>query len=113
MRAMVLRRNQQLVIEELEIPRPEPGWVLVKVRACGVCGTDLHVARFAEEQQRAAAAGRGGRVWERLDLDRGVVLGHEWCAEVVETGAGAEHWTAGTRVTFLPEPALPGLPRAG
>jgi 2-desacetyl-2-hydroxyethyl bacteriochlorophyllide A dehydrogenase len=109
---MVLRRNQRVVVEEVERPSPEPGWVLVKVRACGVCGTDLHVARFAEEQQRAAAA-VGRRAWERIDLDRGVVMGHEWCAEVVEAGSGADQWTPGTRVTFLPDPALPGLPRSG
>lgn len=112
MRAMVLRRNQRVVVEEVERPSPEPRWVLVKVRACGVCGTDLHVARFAEEQQRAAEA-VGRRAWDRIDLDRGVVMGHEWCAEVVEAGPGAEHWTPGTRVTFLPDPALPGLARSG
>jgi threonine dehydrogenase-like Zn-dependent dehydrogenase len=109
---MVLHRNRQMVVEEVERPSPEPGWVLVKVRACGVCGTDLHVARFVEEQQREAASG-GRRPWERIDLDRGVVMGHEWCAEVVQAGPGAEQWTARTRVTFLPDPALPGLPRTG
>src|SRR5947209_20503941 len=109
MRAMVLRRNQQLAIEELDVPRPEPGWVLVRLRACGICGSDLHVARYADEMQRA---GNGeGRAATTMDLDRGVVMGHEWVAEVVETGPDAPRWAPGTRVTLLPSPTLPGLPR--
>ena len=45
MRAAVVREfGQPLTIEEVPIPRPGAGEVLVKVHACGVCGTDLHAA---------------------------------------------------------------------
>lgn len=113
MRAMVLRTKQQLAIEEIERPAPPPGWVLVKVRVCGVCGSDLHAARFAEEMITAArAAGRAA--WFQMDLERGVVMGHEWVAEVVETGPGVAGWPVGTRVTMIPpRDLLPGTPRRG
>jgi propanol-preferring alcohol dehydrogenase len=45
MRAAVVRAlGQPLVIEDMPIPQPGPGQVLVKVAACGVCHTDLHAA---------------------------------------------------------------------
>jgi threonine dehydrogenase-like Zn-dependent dehydrogenase len=56
MRAMVLRGGQQLAVEEIQRPVPAPGWVLVKVRACGICGSDLHMARYADERVAAARA---------------------------------------------------------
>ncbi len=44
MRAMVLKApGQPLELENREIPRPRPGELLLKVRACAVCRTDLHV----------------------------------------------------------------------
>ncbi len=44
MRAMVLRRpGEGLALEERLRPEPGPGQVLVQVRACGVCRTDLHI----------------------------------------------------------------------
>jgi alcohol dehydrogenase, propanol-preferring len=46
MKAAVVRElGKPLTIEDVPIPQPGPGQVLVKVRACGVCGTDLHAAR--------------------------------------------------------------------
>ena len=46
MKAAVARAiGQPLSIEDLPVPQPGPGEVLVKVVACGVCHTDLHAAR--------------------------------------------------------------------
>ncbi|MBR0859723.1 alcohol dehydrogenase AdhP [Bradyrhizobium liaoningense] len=42
--AIVKQFGKPLVIEEVPVPQPGPGEVLVKVRACGVCHTDLHAA---------------------------------------------------------------------
>ena len=43
MKAAVARAfGKPLVIEEVEVPRPGPGELLVKIEACGVCHTDLH-----------------------------------------------------------------------
>jgi 2-desacetyl-2-hydroxyethyl bacteriochlorophyllide A dehydrogenase len=111
MRAMVLRSGQQLAVEELARPVPGQGWVLVKVRACGICGSDLHMARYADER---IAAARAAGTPSPMDLDRGVVMGHEWVAEVVEAGPDVTGWDVGTRVTMLPAPDyLPGLPATG
>src|SRR5262249_13646157 len=109
MRAMVLR-GQDLSIEEMERPRPGPGQVLARVRACGICGSDLHAALYAEDMIRAARAS-GRTAWDGMDIDKGVVMGHEFVAEVVEVGAGAESWETGTRVTSIPVIMAPGTPR--
>jgi propanol-preferring alcohol dehydrogenase len=46
MKAAVVREfGKPLAIEEVPIPQPMAGQILVKIRACGVCGTDLHAAR--------------------------------------------------------------------
>ncbi|MEO9329888.1 zinc-binding alcohol dehydrogenase family protein [Gordonia aurantiaca] len=62
-------------------PRPGPGEILVRVRACGVCRTDLHVAE-------------GDLPVHRED----VTPGHEVVGEVVELGPGAEGFAPGDRV---------------
>src|SRR5947209_4872678 len=68
MRAMVLQAPRTaLELVELPDPRPAPGQVLVRVRACGVCRTDLHVAD-------------GELAQPKLPL----VLGHEIVGEVIE-----------------------------
>jgi propanol-preferring alcohol dehydrogenase len=43
MRAMVLGAPGKLELREVPMPQPAPGQILVRVRACGVCRTDLHV----------------------------------------------------------------------
>jgi threonine dehydrogenase-like Zn-dependent dehydrogenase len=75
--------------------------VLARVRACGICGSDLHVARYADDMI-AASRGADPAGWSAMDLGRGVVMGHEFVAEVVEAGPGAEAWATGTRVTSVP-----------
>jgi len=68
MRAMVLAKaGAPLELRELPDPRPGPGQVLVRVRACGVCRTDLHVADG-----------------ELPDPKLPLVLGHQIVGEVVE-----------------------------
>jgi len=95
MRATVMR-NQQLVVADLARPEPGPGEVLVKTLACGICDSDLHALRHAE--QFVAASRRAGSVFT-MDLTRDVVMGHEFCAEIVEHGPGTTRaLKPGTRV---------------
>ena len=109
MRAMVLRAGN-LTVDEVERPRPGPMQVLARVRACGVCGSDLHFVRYADKM--IAAARISDPVgWSAIDVAKGVVMGHEFIAEVVEAGPGAEAWTPGTRVTSIPILLDPGTPR--
>jgi threonine dehydrogenase-like Zn-dependent dehydrogenase len=110
MRAMVLR-GKSLAIEEVEAPKPGPMQVLAKVLACGICGSDLHAAKYMEDMI-AASRMSGSVSWdtEGQEQDAGMVMGHEFIAEVVEAGPGADQWSPGTRVTSVPvliEPSMP------
>lgn len=75
MRAAVLRDWNDLAVERLDIPDPGPGEVLVRVRACGLCGTDLKMVQGAFQQ----------RGWPP---SLPFVMGHEWSGEVVAIGEG-------------------------
>ncbi|HEU5039286.1 MAG TPA: zinc-dependent alcohol dehydrogenase family protein [Gemmatimonadales bacterium] len=82
MQAMLLDRpGQPLQPRQIPTPSPGPGQLLLRVAACGICRTDLHVAD-------------GELVGAKLPL----VPGHEIVGTVVEAGAGADRFAAGTRV---------------
>src|SRR6185295_17754361 len=82
MRAVVAR-SRRLVVDDVPDPVPMEGEVLVAVRACGICGSDLHTLEHAEHLVEVGAA-IGADV--RFDPTADYVLGHEWCAEVLEPG---------------------------
>jgi threonine dehydrogenase-like Zn-dependent dehydrogenase len=99
MRAAVMR-DKKLVVADVRTPRPGPGEVLVRTLACGICGSDLHALAHAE---RFAAAYRRGDGSAIMDLTRDVVMGHEFCAEIVEHGPDTtRRLRPGTRVCSMP-----------
>lgn len=99
MRAVVMR-NSQLVIDTVPDPIPGPGEVLVKTLACGICGSDLHALKHADKMVDAA---RETGAPFMLDIKRDVVMGHEFCAEVVDYGPGASGAaSAGDRIVSMP-----------
>jgi threonine dehydrogenase-like Zn-dependent dehydrogenase len=99
MRAVVMRQKT-LVVAEIPDPTPGPGEVLVKTLACGICGSDLHALKHTE--RLAEATRRSGSAFA-MDPDRDVVMGHEFCAEVVDYGpATTRKLPRGTRVCSLP-----------
>ena len=106
MRAAVLHRGEIVVREDVEEPTPALGQVLVQVKACGICGSDLHFARHGAEmlalgKQMEGLASLGAPA--ELDLERDVFLGHEFAAEVLEIGPDTEAPAAvGQLVTSLP-----------
>ena len=108
MRAMVLR-GRQLAVETVETPRPGPGQVLARVRACGICGSDLHAAKYLDDMIEAARRS-GSAQWDAAAAEAGIIMGHEFVAEVVEAGPGAEAWAPGTRVTSIPVLVDPSSP---
>ena len=72
-------------IRDLGVPKiPSPDWVLIKVKAAGICGTDLHIWHDQF------------RYWPP------VVLGHEFAGEIVETGSQVRRWKVGDRVVAEP-----------
>jgi propanol-preferring alcohol dehydrogenase len=86
MKAAVLHElKKPFVIEEVERPKPGQGEVLIKVEACGVCHSDLHVAEGDWKQF-------GGIT--KLPL----IVGHEVAGKVVEVGPGVSELKVGDRV---------------
>ena len=88
--------------DDVPEPVPEAGQVLVGVRACGICGSDLHFAAHADEvvaMTTQLAAGAGGM---GVDLNSDVYMGHEFSAEVLEAGPDTETHPPGTLVTSIP-----------
>lgn len=108
MRAMVLR-GKTLAVETLDVPEPGPGQVLARVLACGICGSDLHAAKYLDDMI-AAARRSGSTQWDDSVATAGMVMGHEFVAEVVKAGPGAEAWEPGARVTSIPVMIDPSSP---
>ena len=99
MRAAIFRKGD-FVVGTLPDPVLQEGQVLVKTKACGICGSDLHAAKFP---QQFADLGRrsGGRF--TMSVDRDIVFGHEFVAEVVANGPGTDgRFAPGALVTSMP-----------
>ncbi len=80
-------------IEDTPIPEPGPGEVLLKIKACGICGSDLHEYRdgpFIIPQRPHPLTGRVGGP---------VTIGHEFSANVEAIGDSVENFKTGDRVT--------------
>lgn len=89
MRAVVVREtggSDTLRLEDVEIPTPEDGQVLVKVDACGVCRHDILVREGIFRQ----------------NVSYPVILGHEISGEIVLTGKNIKEFKPGERVVCLP-----------
>jgi len=87
-------------VEEIADPIPGAGEVLVKSLACGICGSDLHAARHTEEF--VATSLEAGGAFKLTTLEP-VVLGHEFCAEIVDFGpATTRSLKPGDMVCSLP-----------
>lgn len=98
MKAAVFR-NAAMVVDEVAAPEPAEGQVLVKTLACGICGSDLHFVHHADHV--ADVFVRTGSPFP-IDTSRDIVMGHEFCGEIVERGAGPDALPAGTRVCSVP-----------
>lgn len=83
MKAMLLSEYKKLAITEMPTPPIADDEVLVRVRACGICGSDIH--------------GYDGSTGRRIPP---LVMGHEAAGEIEHVGAGVKEFRAGDRVTF-------------
>jgi len=83
MKAMLLSEYRRLEIAELPTPVPGPGELLVRVAACGICGSDVH--------------GYDGSSGRRIPP---IVMGHEAAGRVAAIGPQVTGWREGDRVTF-------------
>ena len=82
--------DKPLAIVRVADPHAHEGEILLRVGACGVCGSDLHAVTEADGVFGAP-------------LEQGAILGHELAGEVVEIGAGvADSWRIGDRAAGFP-----------
>ena len=99
MRAALMQRGR-IWVDNIDAPVPGPGEVLVKSLACGICGSDLHATQHTEAFVKTSREAGGAF---KLTTFEPVVLGHEFCAEVVDHGPATEHKHAvGARVCSVP-----------
>jgi threonine dehydrogenase-like Zn-dependent dehydrogenase len=89
MKALVLRGPRQAEAVEVARPRPEPGQVLVRVRACGVCGSDLNAWRGVPGIEYPLPPGQPG---------------HEVWGEVAEVGSAVDGLWVGEVATGMAQP---------
>ncbi|GFG72218.1 zinc-binding dehydrogenase [Mycolicibacter senuensis] len=92
--------NAQLDVIDLPTPAPAKGQLLLGVLRSGICGSDLHARRHCDEVAGVAAeTGYDGF----MRSDQQVVLGHEFCGEVLDHGPRTRKAPrAGTRVVSVP-----------
>jgi len=83
MKALLLSEYKHLQLAELPDPAPGPGEVLVRVAACGICGSDVH--------------GYDGSSGRRIPP---IVMGHEAAGTIAALGDGVNDFAVGDRVTF-------------
>lgn len=89
MRAAVLQAPGEITVEKRPVPLPNPGDVLVRVTAVGICGSDVHYYR----------EGRIGR----FVVEEPLVLGHESAGVVAAVGDGVDASRIGERVSVEPQ----------
>jgi len=83
MKGLLLKQYMDLEVTDLPQPEIGPGDVLVRVRACGICWSDVH--------------GLDGSTGRRIPP---LVMGHEAAGVIAEAGRNVKQWKAGDRVTF-------------
>lgn len=84
MKAGVLVAPKTIEMREVPVPQMEPGMIEIKVSACGVCGSDIHMWK--------SGSGWGAKAGKEL------IMGHEFCGVVTDTGDS--RFQIGDRVVF-------------
>jgi threonine dehydrogenase-like Zn-dependent dehydrogenase len=104
MRAAVLRNGRMVLRDDVPEPIPATGQVLVGVKACGICGSDLHFAKHGDEMLALTREMKGMPLDGGLpvDLSSDVFMGHEFTAEVLDAGPDTDAPPPGTLVTSIP-----------
>lgn len=83
MKALILREYNKFEYTDIDIPEIKKNEVLIKVKACGICGSDIH--------------GMDGGTGRRIPP---IVMGHEASGIISKIGKDVKNWEIGNRVTF-------------
>lgn len=87
MKAAVLYEAGDIRIEEMDIPKTGSNDILIKVKACGICGSDLPPYKLGIHRETGIPVGNGG-----------IILGHEYAGEVVKIGEQVKSVKVGDRI---------------
>jgi len=86
MKALVKAKAEPGIwMEEVPVPEPGPSDVLIKIKKTAICGTDVHIYNWDE--------------WAQATIPVPMVVGHEFCGEIVDTGPAATKYARGLRVS--------------
>ncbi len=83
MKALVLKEYNRFSVEDVPVPEIGPMDVLIRVKACGICGSDVH--------------GMDGSTGRRIPP---IIMGHEAAGLIEQIGSNVTEWKSGDRVTF-------------
>jgi len=83
MKALVLEAYKEFALRDVPTPKPGTGDVVIEVKACGICGSDVH-----------GMDGSSGR------RQPPVIMGHEAAGVIAEVGSAVTGWAVGEAVTF-------------
>ena len=96
MKAALWYGAKDIRVEEVDEPKPSKGEVVIEVKRCGICGTDLHeyisgphVTPFDKEHPLTGAK-------------TPLIMGHEMSGQIVEIGQDVNNWKIGDRVAIMP-----------
>lgn len=87
MKSAVFYGRHDLRVENTPTPKPAPNEVLIQVKACGICGTDIHIY----EGDKGAA-----------EVTPPTILGHEFAGIITEIGCDVQNFQVGDRVCIDP-----------
>ncbi|WP_209428356.1 L-threonine 3-dehydrogenase [Pararhodobacter sp. SW119] len=86
MKAIVKARDEPgLWFQDVPVPEPGPTEVLIRVKKSAICGTDVHIWNWDD--------------WARSTVPVPLVVGHEFCGEVADTGSAVTRFRPGQRVS--------------
>jgi len=88
--AVTTGKSREIIVKDIPMPMVRPGTLLMKTKYCSICGSDLEYLNKDFEWR-----GKCG------ELHADAILGHEFCAEVVEVGEGVKGWSVGERATTI------------
>ncbi len=99
MKAVVRSEPGVLEVEEMALPEPAKGQVLVRSLVCGICGSDLHALHHLEHMF-SVVPGANKSAGEPVGK---TVFGHQYCAEIVDFGPGtSRRLPVGSAVVSMP-----------
>ncbi|NHI91413.1 MAG: hypothetical protein EAX96_02850 [Candidatus Lokiarchaeota archaeon] len=84
MRAAIFQDKGQIIIKDVPNPKVKKDEVLIKVKYCGICGSDI-------ESYESGAL-----------IPTGLIIGHEFSGELVEIGEEIKNWNVGDKITANP-----------